>query len=172
LGRVNPGQKIQKGAFPQYRLMKNTGFIVYRSQKLTILLRILGFDVLYLQDEDYTSAINLAKKTQRILISRVKFLRKLPWIFYLSSDNLEEQLEELLKGLELEIERNNLFSRCSSCNNLLQEVQEEEIKNELPKDVCRKDYWFKKCPNCGKIFWNGTHIITLEEKFKKLNIHL
>jgi len=150
--------------------MKDKRFVVYRLRKLAILLRILGLDVLYLQNEDYISVINFTRRTHRILISRVKFLRKLPWIFYLISNDLDEQLEQVVKELELKIDKNNLFTRCSACNNLLQEVHEEEIKNEVPNDVCRKGYWFKKCSNCGKIFWNGNHIITLKEKFKKLNI--
>ncbi|MBU1290482.1 Mut7-C RNAse domain-containing protein, partial [bacterium] len=62
--------------------MKENRFVVYRLQKLAILLRILGFDVLHFQD-DYISVINLTKREYRILLSRVKFLRKLPWIFYL-----------------------------------------------------------------------------------------
>jgi len=63
--------------------MKEYQFVVYKLQKLAILLRILGFDVLYSQNKDYILAINLAKRENRILLSRVKFLRKLPWIFYL-----------------------------------------------------------------------------------------
>jgi len=61
--------------------MKEYQFVVYRLQKLSILLRILGFDLLYFPDEDYRSVINLTKRTHRILLSRVKFLRKLPWVF-------------------------------------------------------------------------------------------
>ena len=61
--------------------MKEYQFVLYSLQKLSILLRILGFDVLYFQDEDYTSVINLAKRIHKILLSRVKFLRKLPRIF-------------------------------------------------------------------------------------------
>jgi len=52
----------------------------------------------------------------------------------------------------------------------LQEVQEEEVKGEIPLDVYRKGYWFKRCPNCKKIFWNGNHMPTLKEKLKKLGI--
>lgn len=61
--------------------MKEYQFVVYRLQKLSISLRILSFDVLYLQNEDYIAVINPAKRTHRILLSRVKFLRKLLWIF-------------------------------------------------------------------------------------------
>lgn len=150
--------------------MKENCFVVYRLQKLSILLRILGFDVLYFPDEDYIAVINLAKRTRRILLSRVKFLRKLPWIFYLNGDDLDRQLEQIIGELKLKVKRDNLFTRCSSCNNILKEIQEEEVKKEIPSDVCKKGYWFKRCLNCGKIFWNGNHMITLKEKFKKLNI--
>jgi hypothetical protein len=149
--------------------MKENRFVVYRLQKLAILLRIFGFDVLYFQN-DYLSVINLAKIEHRILLSRVKFLRKLPWIFYLSKDDIDGQLEQIIKGLNLKVNKENLFSRCSNCNNFLQKIKEEEIKEEVPVDVRGRGYWFKRCLNCGKIFWNGNHMITLKEKIKKLNI--
>jgi len=150
--------------------MKDKRFVVYKLQKLAILLRILGFDVLYFQNEDYISVINLTKREYRILLSRVKFLRKLPWIFYLDKDDLNEQLEQIIKELKLKVNKESLFSRCSNCNNLLQKVQEEEVKREIPLSVSGRGYWFKRCLNCGKIFWNGNHMPTLEEKLKKLAI--
>jgi len=150
--------------------MKDKRFVVYKLQKLAILLRILGFDVLYFQNEDYISVINLTKREYRILLSRVKFLRKLPWIFYLNKDDLDGQLEQIINELKLKVNEEHLFSRCSNCNNLLQEVQEEEVKGEIPLDVRGRGYWFKRCFNCGKIFWNGNHMPTLKEKLKKLGI--
>ena len=150
--------------------MKEYQFVVYKLQKLAILLRILGFDVLYSQNKDYILVINLAKRENRILLSRVKFLRKLPWIFYLKEDDLDGQLEQTIKELKLTVKKENLFTRCSKCNNFLQEIQEDEVKKEIPFDVFGRGYWFKRCFNCGKIFWNGNHMITLKEKFKKLNI--
>ncbi|MBC8389852.1 MAG: hypothetical protein H8E13_17645 [Actinobacteria bacterium] len=150
--------------------MKEKRFVVYKLQKLAILLRILGFDVLYFQNEDYISVINLTKREYRILLSRVKFLKKLPWIFYLNKDDLDGQLEQIIKELKLKVNKGNLFSRCSNCNNLLQEVREEEVKREIPLDVCGRSYWFKRCLNCGKIFWNGNHMPTFKEKLMKIGV--
>jgi len=150
--------------------MKEYQFVVYKLQKLSILLRILGFDVLYFQNEDYISIINLAKRTHRILLSRVKFLRKLPWIFYLKEDDLDEQLRQIITELKLKAKKDSLFTRCSSCNSILKEIQEEEVKKEIPSDVCKKGYWFKRCINCGKIFWNGNHMPTLKEKLRKIGV--
>lgn len=148
--------------------MKEYRFVVYKLQKLAILLRILGFDILYFKNEDYISAINLAKRENRILLSRLKFLRKLPWIFYLYKDDIDGQLEQIIEELKLKVKKDNLFIRCSKCNNLLKEIQEDEAKRDIPFDVFGRGYWFKRCFNCGKIFWNGNHMITLKEKFEKL----
>ena len=150
--------------------MKDKRFAVYKLQKLAILLRILGFDVLYFRNEDYISVINLIKREYRILLSRVKFLRKLPWIFYLNKDDLDGQLEQIIKELKLKVNKERLFSRCSNCNNILQKVKEEEVKREIPPDICERGYWFKRCPNCGKIFWNGNHMPTLKEKLRKIGV--
>lgn len=150
--------------------MKDKRFVVYKLQKLAILLRILGFDVLYFQNGDYISVINLTKREHRILLSRVKFLRKLPWIFYLNKDDIDGQLEQITNELKLKVNEEQLFSRCSNCNNLLQEVQEEEVKGEIPLDVRGRGYWFKRCFNCRKIFWNGNHMPTLKEKLRKIGV--
>jgi len=150
--------------------MKEYRFVVYKLQKLSIMLRILGFDVLYFQNEDYISVINLTKREYRILLSRVKFLRKLPWIFYLNKDDLDGQLEQIIKKLKLKVNKERLFSRCSNCNNILQKVKEEEVTGEIPLDVRERGYWFKRCPNCGKIFWNGNHMPTLKEKLRKIGV--
>lgn len=147
--------------------MKEKQFVVYGFRKLAILLRILGFDVLYFQD-DYLSVIHLAKREYRILLSRVKILRKLPWIFYLHKEDIDGQLEEIIREFKLKVDKENLFSRCSNCNSSLQGVQEKEIKSKIPLDVYGRGYWFKRCLNCGKIFWNGNHMATLQEKLKKI----
>ncbi|HZK12176.1 MAG TPA: Mut7-C RNAse domain-containing protein, partial [Atribacterota bacterium] len=60
--------------------------------------------------------------------------------------------------------------RCSNCNDPLQEVQEKEVKGEIPLDVCGRSYWFKRCFYCGKIFWNGNHMLTLKEKLRKIGV--
>lgn len=150
--------------------MKDKRFVVYKLQRLAILLRILGFDVLYFQNEDYISVINLTKREYRILLSRVKFLRKLPWIFYLNKGDLDGQLEQIIKELKLKVNKESLFSRCSNCSNLLQKVQEGEVKREIPSDVYGKGHWFKRCLNCEKIFWNGNHMPTLKEKLRKIGV--
>ena len=150
--------------------MKDKRFVVYKLQRLAILLRILGFDVLYFQNEDYISVINLTKREYRILLSRVKFLRKLPWIFYLNKDELDGQLEQIIKELKLKVNKKSLFSRCSNCNNILQKVKEKEVMGEIPLDVHGRGYWFKRCFNCGKIFWNGNHMPTLKEKLRKIGV--
>ena len=150
--------------------MEEKRFVVYRLHKLAILLRILGLDVLYFQNEDYISVINLTKREYRILLSRVKFLKKLPWIFYLYKDDIDGQLEQIIRELKLKLNKDNLFSRCSNCNNPLQEVQEKEVQGEIPLDVCGRNYWFKRCFHCGKIFWNGNHMLTLKEKLSKIGV--
>ncbi|MHA1257295.1 MAG: Mut7-C RNAse domain-containing protein [Promethearchaeota archaeon] len=150
--------------------MKEKCFAVYRLQKLAILPRIIGFDVLYFRNEDYITVINLTKREYRILLSRVKFLRKLPWIFYLHQDALDGQLEQILKELKLKVNNKNLFSRCSNCNNFLQEIHEEKITRKISSEVRGKGYWFKRCLNCGMILWNGNHIQTLEKKLKKIGV--
>lgn len=150
--------------------MKRNGFIIYKLHKLAILLRIMGFDVFFVPEGVYPGVINLAREKNRILISRIKLFRKIPWIVYLSSDHLDEQIKEVIERLKLQIKKENLFTRCSACNNILKEIPEEKVIEEIPPSVRGRGYWFKRCKECGKIFWNGNHLATLKEKFAHLDI--
>jgi len=145
-------------------------FLVYRSAKLAILLRILGFDTELIKEKDYEEAIDIAKKEGRILLSRVKYLRKLPWIYFLKSDDADEQLQQVMFHFQLHIDENKLFSRCSQCNSPLYKVEEEDIRAELPPVVLGKGYEFKKCECCNQCFWKGIHWVTLQDKLKRLNL--
>jgi len=145
-------------------------FLVYRLAKLAILLRILGFDTELIKDEDYEEVIDIAKEEGRILLSRVKYLRKLPWIYFLKSDDADEQLGQVMFHFQLHIDENKLFSRCSQCNGPLHKVKEEDIRAELPPVVLGKGYEFKKCKRCNQYFWKGIHWVTLQDKLKYLNL--
>lgn len=88
--------------------------------KLTKWLRILGYDTTYpISDEDITLILT-ARQENRILLTRDTNLIKRKNIcdyLFIKSDQWEEQLLEVIRGLKLIIDFNsNMFSRCSLCN--------------------------------------------------------
>jgi uncharacterized protein with PIN domain len=120
-------------------------------------LRILGFDTAYpkpLEDEDL---VGLARREDRIILTRDKDLasRKGVRALYISSDVLEEQVEQVLKELRLTIR--DPMSRCPLCNTLLEEVERGDVAGKVPEGVYEQQQEFWRCPTCDKYYWQGSH---------------
>jgi len=48
------------------------------------------------------------------------------------------------------------FSRCLRCNCLLERVQADPPP-EVPDAVRRRHREFRRCPECGRLYWQGSH---------------
>lgn len=137
--------------------------------KLVNYLRILGYDTLYVKD-DYQKAIELARSEGRILISQVNILPKLPWVLYLTEKKNDLRLKEIFHVLKLHIKEDDIYSRCGACNTPLYDMTPKEVDEILPNNLKKCEYHFKRCPNCGKIYWKGEHYLTLKNKLSSLGI--
>ncbi len=149
--------------------IKKPKFLVFGIPKLVNYLRILGFDTTYLR-EDYNKAIRIAKSEERILISQINNLPKLPWVLYLTERKNDLRLKEIFQKLNLNVTEEDIYTRCGACNSPLEDISSEELEEILPSELKKCDYLFKRCPNCGKIYWKGEHYLTLKNKLLKLGI--
>jgi len=50
------------------------------------------------------------------------------------------------------------FSRCTACNGALQKRHPLEASGEVPGRVLRAARGLAYCPQCGKWFWDGSHV--------------
>jgi len=55
------------------------------------------------------------------------------------------------------------FSRCAPCNQALQIRHPMEARGEVPGRVLRGAQALSYCPNCGKWYWEGSHVARLRE---------
>lgn len=53
------------------------------------------------------------------------------------------------------------FSRCAPCNQALQTRHPMEARGEVPGRVLRGARTLRYCPNCGKWYWEGSHVARL-----------
>jgi uncharacterized protein with PIN domain len=138
--------------------------------RLIAWLRIFGYDTrsaLDLEpstDED-TKLIDMAKKDGRILLSRDRCLvdrakKARVEAVLLSSDDVRDQLEALMKQYGLDVDPN--MTRCTVCNSPLREATEADmekirISGQVPERLLdeRTGLWI--CTGCGKIYWQGSH---------------
>ena len=76
--------------------------------------------------------------------------------YFVRSVESESQLAEVVRALQLE----SLivpFVRCRECNTPLEDVPREAVLDRLPEKVRASYDRFKRCPGCGRVYWEGTH---------------
>ncbi|UCG70426.1 MAG: Mut7-C RNAse domain-containing protein [Thermoplasmata archaeon] len=131
-------------------------------------MRFLGFDCAYpevLPDKDL---IDMAKREERVILTRDKDLARVKDIkaLYFESTDLDKQLVHIIDTFHLKIE--NPFSRCSVCNSKLIEVDKRDVEGKVPKKVFAWRNEFLKCEKCQKYYWQGTHFEEIKDKIEKL----
>jgi uncharacterized protein with PIN domain len=117
-------------------------------------MRLLGFDTAYFRNTNGKTIIYHSKKGGRTILTRSKILsEKYDDLILIESENLIEQLKQITNIAKINLP----FSRCPICNIQTKKVDKEEIKNAVPPYVLEIHNDFKRCPECGRVFWKGTH---------------
>ena len=127
--------------------------------RLTKWLRLLGFDTRYesgLWDKEFLDTL----EKDRILLTRTRRIqnqfesRKL---IFVESDHLAQQLNQIFRELGLKASQTRPFSRCLQCNVPIIGVEKASIRGRVPDYIFEIHDRFQKCPECGRIFWPGSH---------------
>ncbi len=134
-------------------------------------LRFLGYDT---RIEKQFYAINFDEVVDRIFVTASKkHYNQWPGgkKILIQSPYFNEQLAQLQAELNLEA-GSQLLSRCSRCNTLLESVPTEEIRDRVPPQVAKYFDHFYRCPQCGKIYWEGGHVQRLIQKLQQLGFRV
>ena len=131
--------------------------------KLAKKLRLLGFDTLYFSEGEEDELLKIVSREGRILLTRdrdfyEKAVKSGVNVFLLKSDKWRSQLRAIFDRFKIRSEDLSLFSRCTECNGILDEVDKEMIKDRVPEYVYLTHDEFKMCRNCGRVYWRGTHV--------------
>jgi len=126
--------------------------------RLTRWLRILGYDTAYAPDTDDNELLRLARAQDRILLTADHGLaaRRGARILLIEAQDLDGQLREARSALGPP--PGGALSRCVACNGKLVRVDKSELAGRLPPYVLATHQEFRRCPDCGRIFWPGTHV--------------
>ena len=127
--------------------------------KLARHLRLAGFDSLWHNDyaDEEIAAIAVAQK--RIVLTRDKGLLKRRAVergHFVRSIDAERQLAEIVRAFQLECALRP-FTRCRVCNAPLRDVPKDAVAGRVPAQVFATLERFTECPECGRIFWQGSH---------------
>ena len=127
--------------------------------RLAAYLRMLGFDTLYRNDYADDELAKLSAAEDRILLTRDRGLLMRTVVtrgYCLRATQPARQLAELLQRFDL-ARAIMPFRRCMHCNAMLQPISKEIINDRLLPRTRQHFHEFYNCPQCGRIYWKGSH---------------
>ena len=138
-------------------------------------LRILGYDTAYMKDTSDSCVLQAALKEKRILLTRDKELFKRVVKGGVQGILLEKQDET--DNIAYALTKNKIYcvsfdartARCSLCNGILEPRSSTKVKRRLPRKVVNTHNKFFQCSNCGKAYWEGSHISRLHMLAQRIN---
>jgi uncharacterized protein with PIN domain len=136
--------------------------------KLAKWLKIFGFDVLYFPKIEDGELLALTQKEKRTLLTRDNaLLQKAKGIksLFIESEKWEEQVGQVLEEFNLWKDADP-YSRCIECNSELKNLSKSKAKNLVTAYVYEHAKSFAICPQCGRVFWQGTHFKDMKAKIE------
>jgi uncharacterized protein with PIN domain len=151
--------------------LRDTRFVVDSNLGgLTRLLRMLGFDAVFRNDFADDEIARISASEKRVLLTRDVALLKRKEIthgYYVRTTDPLEQASETVRRFDLAGSLHPL-SRCLECNNPLEAVAVDEVKDLLPEAPLREHKAFSCCRVCGRVYWPGSHYSRMTEKVDKI----
>ncbi len=126
--------------------------------RLAAFIRMLGFDALYTNCYSDAELADISKREGRILLTRDVGLLKRGAVthgYFIRNTDAHAQLVEIVRRFDLR-RLVQPFSRCMRCNSLLAEAKGEHLAG-LPGGVVREYAEFRRCTDCGRVYWKGGH---------------
>lgn len=146
----------KRGEAPRFLVDENAA-------RLARWLRLLGYDTLYLPGASDAALVQRAADEGRVLLTRDRGIAARRPIargevraILLASDQTWGQLEQVVRACDLD-PHGAPFTRCASCNGLLEDVSPDEARAHVPPFVAATQRRFTRCPACGRFYWRGTH---------------
>lgn len=127
-------------------------------------LRIFGFDTLYVAHADDTAILEIAIKQSRVILTSDKeFFKRIVkssarGVLVDSGSELDTLVHILSKNGISRINVDGIGSRCAVCNSPLEVRSPAQVKQDIPEKVIESHREFFQCVECGKVYWNGSHL--------------
>jgi hypothetical protein len=135
--------------------------------RLARMLRLLGFDVLFSNAYGDNEIVTIAEAQGRIVLTRDRrllFAKAITHGYWVRSVLVARQVEEVVRRFNL-AGQIRPFSRCADCNGRIEPVDKQAVLDQLEPKTKKYYDTFYRCPACGKIYWEGSHIHKIRERF-------
>lgn len=135
--------------------------------KLARWLALMGYDAEYPREPAADrDLVDRAVREGRVFLTRdrlippVKGARRV----VLSDARLEVQLRQVFQELGLKPDPEKWFTRCGECNVALETLPLEEGRRLAPPLARERATYYRRCPKCARLYWDGTHVERTREK--------
>jgi hypothetical protein len=139
--------------------------------RLAKYLRILGFDTLYSRSASVSTLVSKAFSDNRVILTRrtelVKRSVAAPLLF-IHSNEPEEQIRQVLQHLQIAPADTKPLSRCLACNSLLHNADRHQVEGRVPAYVFSTIERFSACPECRRVYWQGTHSANMLQRIANI----
>lgn len=127
-------------------------------------LRLLGYDTAMAGSEPDWQIVRRARAEGRVILTRDRELarrRGVQSLLVLAGD-LDAQLDQVAGELALPPPQPG--TRCLHCNAALLPAQRDDVAADVPPYVLQTQESFRRCPNCRRVYWRGTHWLNMEAR--------
>ena len=133
--------------------------------KLARYLRLLGIDAELPADADDIALARVSHRGCRALLTRHIELLKRSIVthgYFVRPTDALLQCADVVRYFEL---TNHIapFTRCMACNGVLRRATEEAVEANVPPRVRSRHEHFDACPDCGRVYWMGSHTKRLRD---------
>lgn len=135
--------------------------------KLARYLRMLGLDARYVRQGEDIASFQIPSEGSLFLTKR-RGAASCGRSVLIKADNPKEQLLEIRKYIKRHFNPAALMSRCLDCNTPLAVIPKEDIEQLVPEYVFHHHEHFKTCPDCKKVYWEGSHTDEMRSWIDKL----
>ena len=144
--------------------------------KLARWLRLIGNDVEYCRDLNDKDLIRKASTKNTVLltsdVSLYRIASQRGVVAYLVKGTSEtERLARIVKRFNLELKYDPLVSKCPKCSARIEETSKESVRDEVPQLTYEayNEFWICTNPDCGKVYWRGSHWKNILETIDNTN---
>lgn len=137
---------------------------------LAAYLRMLGFDTVYRSCAADSDLARISKDDKRILLTRDRGLLKHSAVdhgYWVREARSRHQAAEIVARFDLQ-RLLQPFTRCMACNGSIVPVTKGSVQEFVPERVYRQHVDFRKCGQCGRIYWQGSHHARMVHKIQNL----
>lgn len=135
-------------------------------------LRILGYDTAYLPQLSPQGLVREGRRQGRVILTRdtrVVRQKNLPPCVFVQDDQFRDQLRQVVTVCHLDPTR-FLFTRCSECNELLEDLAKEKVRDQVPAYVWETQSEFRQCSGCHRLYWGATHRAHVIEELRRMSL--